>query len=351
MGILDYLKNPNVMNQLMMAGEAFKAADQSRPANLAPFMERSEQLQGQERMNKMRQKLVEGGILQKLLEKRGYGPEAFGVLSTMLEAAPGAVLPQVLGAAFPQKDGDPYARYKVVPGVGLVDLAGEGGPGVAIPGGADDKMPSAFRALHERAIAAGFPPGSEGYKNFMATGGSSKYRRVYGPNGEVLFEEGSGSGGQKPLREFEAKALQFYKRMSDALPRVEATEKALVENKGGPSLLDSWAESVGPAGNFLKSDEFQTYQAAAREWIAGLLRLDSGAAVPESEFQRYFATYFFAPGDNEQTRDAKKKARIAAMDALKAIQPPDSGGAEAATSGSPLSGMSDEEILKGAGLK
>lgn len=348
MGILDTLMSPGFSNQLMMAGEAFRAADQGRPANLAPFMERGEQLQGQDRMNKMRQRLIEGGLLQRMLQQRGVGPEAFGVLSSALEAAPGAVLPHVLGMAFPQA-ADPNSRYKVVGGR-LVDLAAEGGPGVVIDSAPDDEMPAAFRALHERAIAAGLTPGTEGYQNFMATGGSSKYRRVYGPNGEVLFEEGSGSGGKTPLREFEAKALQFYKRMSDALPRVEATEKALVENRGGPSLLDSWAENIGPAGNFLKSEEFQTYQAAAREWIAGLLRLDSGAAVPESEFQRYFQTYFFAPGDNKQTREAKKKARIAAMDALKAIQPPGSDTAPSGGSMKAPSEMTDEEIRKELGL-
>ena len=107
MGILDYISNPNFSNQLMMLGETMKAADQSRPANLAPFMARKEQLQGQERMNKFAQQLAEGGILQKLYEKRGYGPEATSALAAMLEAGGPGLMPYVLKTVFPGAEKDP----------------------------------------------------------------------------------------------------------------------------------------------------------------------------------------------------------------------------------------------------
>ena len=111
-------------------------------------------------------------------------------------------------------------------------------------------------------------------------------------------------------------------------------------------MLDRFASSEavqGLGGNFLKSSEFQTYEAAAREWIAGLLRLDSGAAVPESEFKRYFETYFFAPGDNAKTRENKKAAREATMTALQQIVPP---GQQQQAPQVDLSTVSDEELMR-----
>ncbi len=204
-------------------------------------------------------------------------------------------------------------------------------------------------ALEARARAAGLEPGTEPYKNFMLKGGAGKGSRiVYGPDGAPIVYEGDPAGAPKPLREFDAKALQFYTRMKQSLPRVEGAEAALIGENGGPSLLDTFADNFGSAGNFMKSSEYQTYQTAAREWIAGILRLDSGAAVPESEFTRYFATYFFSPGDNEQTRAAKKAARETAMDALLKIQPPGREGPteSAPAADRPISDYSDEELQR-----
>ena len=85
-------------------------------------------------------------------------------------------------------------------------------------------------------------------------------------------------------------------------------------------MLDANADSI-PGGNFIKSPEYQAYKAAALEWVAGVLRLDSGAAVPESEFVRYFNTYFFQPGDNKTTRANKMQARKDLMSAIGRIAP------------------------------
>lgn len=341
-GILDFLTSPGFAQGLSIVGKGLSAMDRGRSPDFTNEWARIDQMGAQNKLNTAKDNLLRGGILRQMLEKQGIGPEAYGVLSNALEAAPGAVLPQLVGMAFP-KTGDPYARYKVV-GNNLVDLAGPGGPAVAIAGreggGVEDL------ALHKRAIAAGLTPGTDAYNQFMLNGGVKKNARiVYGPDGNPIFYEGPAGGEEKPLREFEAKAVQFYKRMSDSLPRVEKAENALMGENGGPSMLDTFADNFGSAGNFIKSKEYQTYQAAAREWIAGLLRLDSGAAVPESEFQRYFSTYFFAPGDNEQTREAKRQARITAMEALKGIQPPGREGA-APSARKPLSEMSDEELKR-----
>lgn len=121
-------------------------------------------------------------------------------------------------------------------------------------------------------------------------------------------------------------------------------------------MFDNAMENFGSLGNMLKSSEGQAYKAAALEWIAGILRLDSGAAVPESEFERYFKTYFFIPGDSEQTRENKKAARETAMDALSRIVPAQAGSPrqgrdseDAPPGGLSVQDMSDEDLLKALG--
>lgn len=160
-----------------------------------------------------------------------------------------------------------------------------------------------------------------------------------GPDGTVQI------GGSKPLKEYEAKAQSLGSRMESAYGRVDETEQEILE-EGGPSLLDASADNLGKWGNFVKSSEYQAYQTAAREWIGGLLRLDSGAAVPDSEFERYFNTYFIAPGDTEKTAALKKQAREAAMSAVSSIMPRQDA-AQPAQAGAPsLQGLSDEELMR-----
>ena len=175
---------------------------------------------------------------------------------------------------------------------------------------------------------------------------------IYGPDGNPILQRGNAAQAAKPLREFEAKAVQFNERMSQALPRVEAAEEALMRD-GGPSLLDSAADALGAPGNFLKSAEGQAYKTAALEWIAAILRLDSGAAVPETEFQRYYKSYFFEPGDSEQTRENKRRARETVMDAISRTVPEEyQSQRRAPTESAPridVRQLSDEELLRNLG--
>lgn len=170
----------------------------------------------------------------------------------------------------------------------------------------------------------GHTPGTPEYNQAVVKHGAAKGMVIESDGKGGFSVRTGGASGGSGFKEYEAKAKQFYTRMKAAEPRVTEFETAL-EKKGGPSLLDTTAEGMGSVGNFLKSPEYQAYTAAAREWIAGLLRLDSGAAVPDTEFTRYFSTYFIAPGDTPETIRSKKAARDAATEALRLIQP-DGGG-------------------------
>jgi hypothetical protein len=113
--------------------------------------------------------------------------------------------------------------------------------------------------------------------------------------------------GEGKLNEWQAKSLSLQARMEDA--------EASLNKDYKPGYWVSLAAAVPGVGNtgILTSDEYNSYKQAARQWISGVLRLDSGAAVPDSEFATYFATYFPQPGESEAVVAQKKAAREAIM--------------------------------------
>ncbi len=121
-----------------------------------------------------------------------------------------------------------------------------------------------------------------------------------------------GTAGGKGLTEFQVKALS-------QLSRMDRTEQILQQDFKGyaPGLADVAVDKVPLAGNYMVSEQYQQYKQAAKEWISGLLRLDSGAAVPDSEFTTYFQTFFPQPGDDDTVVAQKADARTAATSALR----------------------------------
>ena len=65
--------------------------------------------------------------------------------------------------------------------------------------------------------------------------------------------------------------------------------------------LQNVLNSVPLVGNFMVSPEFQQARQAVDSFIEGQLRLASGAAVPETEVQRYRQLYTPRPGDKGET--------------------------------------------------
>lgn len=102
-----------------------------------------------------------GGPQSGLMLPPGANPAA---LRALAGENPDFVLQELTKAQF-QQPGNPYDRYKVVPGVGLVDLAGQnGGPGVAIPAREPaGPQPPALVQEFEFARANGFQGGFEDF--------------------------------------------------------------------------------------------------------------------------------------------------------------------------------------------
>ncbi len=68
----------------------------------------------------------------------------------------------------------------------------------------------------------------------------------------------------------------------------------------------------------------------------------STPAVPDSEFERYFNTYFVAPGDDEKTIKLKQQARQTAADAIKSIMPRQ----PAEPAGFDVKTLTDEQLMQ-----
>lgn len=113
---------------------------------------------------------------------------------------------------------------------------------------------------------------------------------------------------QRQYTEFAGKAAEFANRMAGAGPGIDQ-----IELKPGfrPELV--WSKATAATNQDAKS--YRTYM---REWLAALLRKDTGAAVTDSEFDFYGQTYFPVPGDTPQQVEAKRQARARALNGVKA---------------------------------
>lgn len=130
---------------------------------------------------------------------------------------------------------------------------------------------------------------------------------------DISAASAAAAAGKKPLTEYQSKAVGQLNRMQGA----EQQLQKLQSDGFAPGYADKIAGSVPGVGNVLTSKNQQLYLQSANEFIAGILRLDSGAAVPEAEFERYFKTYFPQPGDEDETVKQKAVARQRAMDSLR----------------------------------
>jgi hypothetical protein len=132
--------------------------------------------------------------------------------------------------------------------------------------------------------------------------------------GAVSFNQGA---GVKPLTEVQSKDVGFATRATNALPIVNQYEKSLL------SLSGSLAEGIPMnLGNYAQSEEYQLARDAGRDFLATILRKDSGAAITPNEESIYGKMFLPQPGDKPATITAKRQRRALAVEAIKAGMPP-----------------------------
>jgi hypothetical protein len=167
-------------------------------------------------------------------------------------------------------------------------------------------------ALRARAAEAGLVPGTPQYSDFMMQGGAPKpqqNRAVYGPDGNLVYSEGSGQELPK-MTEGQSKDVGFVVRAEGAAPVIDALENVMASGV-------QRALSGAPGGNYLVSNDFQRGKQAATEWITAVLRKDSGAVVGDDEQASYDMLYIPQPGDGNPVVTQKRAARERAVAAMR----------------------------------
>jgi len=124
-----------------------------------------------------------------------------------------------------------------------------------------------------------------------------------------------------PARPTEAqeKSYLYFDTMSRALGELQAIEAD--GNVRGWNIQTALRTPMG-AGNLVLNPAEQQYLRAARDFTAGILRKESGAAIRDDEIRDVFARYIEAPGDSKQLRESKRKAREAYMKSMKDLATP-----------------------------
>jgi hypothetical protein len=134
-----------------------------------------------------------------------------------------------------------------------------------------------------------------------------------GPNGEITFNQGA---GVKPLTEAQSKDTLYATRATNALPLVDKYEGELL------SLSGNLAEGIPlNLGNYAQSEQYQVARDAGRDFLATILRKDTGAAITSNEEAIYGKMFLPQPGDKPAAIQAKRQRRALAVEAIKAGMP------------------------------
>lgn len=108
----------------------------------------------------------------------------------------------------------------------------------------------------------------------------------------------------------ERTALGYYNRMRDALGTVEPLEDEISKmGLGGQAALEYLP-------NIMQSQTGQSYRQAQRAFTEARLRKESGAAIPQNEYENDARTYFAQPGDTAATIQQKRMARQEVLDGI-----------------------------------
>lgn len=144
----------------------------------------------------------------------------------------------------------------------------------------------------------------------------AEYDRLYGKSGgmSVTLPDGTvvqQGGPAMKLTEQQSKDIGFYNRGISAQDTLSTNESALT------NLRDAAVSGIPGAGNYMVSPQYQAAQQSAREFLAAILRKDTGAAITNTEMEIYGKMYLPQPGDSPATLEQKKQSRETALDALK----------------------------------
>ncbi len=145
---------------------------------------------------------------------------------------------------------------------------------------------------------------------------------VTSPDGTTMTIGGNGAG--QKLTEGQSKDVLYYTRGVDSNAQLDQYEAELT------SLGQRAVENLPMgAGNYLQSPEYQVAKQAGANFLASVLRKDTGAAVTQQEFDIYGRMFLPQPGDSDDALQQKRRARQVALEAIKSGMGPAEAIAEA----------------------
>lgn len=141
---------------------------------------------------------------------------------------------------------------------------------------------------------------------------------VIGPDGNPILYRGP-AGGSAKFTETQAKDNVYSTRMEGALGTLNG------QLEDGTFMADrltsraNRAAELDPTGiaREFQDENFQVAKQAGDEFLLALLRKDTGAAVTESEQTTYGDVFLPRPGDQAPVLEAKRSARIRALEAVR----------------------------------
>jgi len=145
------------------------------------------------------------------------------------------------------------------------------------------------------------------------------------------------------MTEGQSKDVVYFRRGAAANQQLNELENALTQ------WTDSFAENFGALGRKFQDAEYQKARRAANEFLAMVLRKDTGAAVTEQEFDFYAPMYIPMPGDKPETIEAKRQAREQFLIGLYDASGPRTRDVQRNTAvevTKPVSEMTDEEFVQ-----
>lgn len=219
-------------------------------------------------------------------------------------------------------EGKAYEPFKAVGNTGFAIDSGTGAITAANPGlagvtmrGLESDIGSAEGAPFE-VTRNGVPTLVQRYKD-----GSIRPVEGYGPklrNDDFSIQTNPDGtvnvtrGAKMPkLTEQQSKDLVYLERGESSSATLDALDNVLA------SPVERSAGAAPGVGNFLVSDDFQKANQAAQEFLAAILRKDTGAAITAQEFDIYGKVYLPQPGDSKAVIDQKRQARRVALDAIR----------------------------------
>lgn len=136
------------------------------------------------------------------------------------------------------------------------------------------------------------------------------YNKVpyYEDTGERVLPNAQGADANEPeFKEYQTRDANLANRMKTAEQNITIATDPKNPDATNPSrwLNKIWSDD----DNLANSPGWMQFQQAKKEWMAALLRKDTGAAVTPQEFEIYDQTYFPQPGEDATTVENKRKSR------------------------------------------